>query len=291
MLSKIKLKNVLIVSFFILGFFGQPMQAQADPEPSHQPLHQGQSKMGRHPADGQPMQAQAAPEQEIRNINKVDPSPQKKGPAHSPQPVDQGKLKGSQRPEGGRPALRKGAGNHVYMNHNFDQDLHANLNYISNAYVNPVVIDIPSGFVTVNVDGQTYYYNGNTGVVYQEVAQEFVPVPAPVGAVVDAIPATCSIDDINGINYYICTGVYYTWTSDGYRVVKTSVPADQEEAVAVSSAPSGGSQESFTINIPDNKGGYVPVTLTRSGSGFVGPQGEFYSEFPAVSLLGVMYGK
>jgi len=38
-------------------------------------------------------------------------------------------------------------------------------------------------------------------------------------------------------------------------------------------------------------GGYNAVVLKPSGKGYVGPQGEFYSEFPKVSQLQLMYGK
>ena len=49
--------------------------------------------------------------------------------------------------------------------------------------------------------------------------------------------------------------------------------------------------ETFTVNIPNDKGGYTAVIIRRSGNGFVGPQGEFYSEFPRVSKLKIMYNK
>jgi len=51
-------------------------------------------------------------------------------------------------------------------------------------------------------------------------------------------------------------------------------------------------QDAFTVNIPNSKGGYTPVTLKRVQGGFTGPQGEFYSEseFPSVEQLKAMYG-
>jgi len=48
--------------------------------------------------------------------------------------------------------------------------------------------------------------------------------------------------------------------------------------------------DEFIVNVPNNHGGYTAVVIKRSGSGFIGPQGEFYPEFPKVSLLKVMYG-
>ena len=48
---------------------------------------------------------------------------------------------------------------------------------------------------------------------------------------------------------------------------------------------------SFTVNITNARGGYTAVIIKRSGNGFVGPQGEFYAEFPKVAQLQAMYGK
>ena len=55
--------------------------------------------------------------------------------------------------------------------------------------------------------------------------------------------------------------------------------------------PETQAQDIFTVNIPNTRGGYTPVALKRSGSGFIGPQGEYYTEFPKVEQLKVMYGK
>ena len=51
------------------------------------------------------------------------------------------------------------------------------------------------------------------------------------------------------------------------------------------------SLDSFTVNIPNDKGGYTAVIIKKSGNGFTGPQGEFYPKFPTVAQLKVMYGK
>jgi hypothetical protein len=47
----------------------------------------------------------------------------------------------------------------------------------------------------------------------------------------------------------------------------------------------------FIVNIPNDKGGYTPVIIKRSGNGYIGPQGEYYPEFPKVSQLKLLYGK
>ncbi len=50
-------------------------------------------------------------------------------------------------------------------------------------------------------------------------------------------------------------------------------------------------QNEFTVNIPNDHGGFTAVVIKRSGNGFTGPQGEFYPEFPKVFQLKIMYGK
>lgn len=47
---------------------------------------------------------------------------------------------------------------------------------------------------------------------------------------------------------------------------------------------------SFTVNVPNNQGSYTAVVIQQSGSGYVGPQGEYYPQFPTVSQLQTMYG-
>ncbi len=49
--------------------------------------------------------------------------------------------------------------------------------------------------------------------------------------------------------------------------------------------------DSFMIHVLNDNGGYTVVVIKRSGSGFVGPQGEYYTQFPSMSQLKVMYGK
>jgi len=47
---------------------------------------------------------------------------------------------------------------------------------------------------------------------------------------------------------------------------------------------------SFTVNVPNNQGGYSAVVIQQSGSGYTGPQGEYYTQFPSVAQLQAMYG-
>ena len=64
-----------------------------------------------------------------------------------------------------------------------------------------------------------------------------------------------------------------------------------ESANVVQAASSTAKEEPFTVNVPNYKGGWTSVTLARSGTGFIGPQGEYYPEFPKIKQLKEMYGK
>lgn len=96
--------------------------------------------------------------------------------------------------------------------------------------------------------------------------------------------------------YYYHDYVYYP---EDYVVVQPPVVYQQPVTTVVQSvpavvqpaSPAAGNDNSFTVNIPNDSGGYTVVTLQRSGSGFTGPQGEFYPEFPKVSQLKAMYAK
>jgi hypothetical protein len=51
------------------------------------------------------------------------------------------------------------------------------------------------------------------------------------------------------------------------------------------------SGDAVTINVPNDSGGYTAVVLKRSGNGYVGPQGEYYTQVPSTEQLKVMYGR
>lgn len=93
-------------------------------------------------------------------------------------------------------------------------------------------------------------------------------------------------------DYYYGPG-YYAPTdgvlvSPPITVVQQPVTIDQPTVVVNDQDQSA---DSFTINIPNSNGGYIAVVLKKSANGFIGPQGEFYSTFPTVAQLEVIYGK
>ena len=175
---------------------------------------------------------------------------------------------------------------------------------------------MPDDFARIFVGGLEYFFW--EGMFYRPAPTGYIVVPAPVGAVVTAIPPCPQPVIVEGVPYYMVNGVTYMMTSYGYQVVPLPrvVVAQSETTVPVSMPPistppmstppistgsgtptappaasAANAGDSFTVNIPNSKGGYTAVTLRRSGNGFTGPQGEYYPEFPRVDQLKVMYAK
>ena len=141
---------------------------------------------------------------------------------------------------------------------------------------------LPAGYLTVRVGLHRYYYYD--GLYYNYAGGEYIIVSPPIGAYVSVIPSDFQPVIMNGRTYYTDNGVYYILTRHhGYKVVVAPVVYAQPVAVTT--------QDTFPVNIPNNRGGYTAVVIKKSGNGFVGPQGEFYQQFPNVTQLKVMYGK
>ena len=157
---------------------------------------------------------------------------------------------------------------------------------------------LPAGYFTIWAGGTRYYYYD--GLYYTYVGYgDYVLVNPPVGAYVSVIPSDFQPVSINSRIYYTDGGVYYILTRHhGYKVVAAPVVYAQPAQVIVTqpvttvTAPAPVySQDSFPVNVPNKSGGYTKVVIKKSGNGYVGPQGEFYTMFPTVAQLKAMYGK
>lgn len=150
---------------------------------------------------------------------------------------------------------------------------------------------LPRGFISVTVGGEAYHYYD--GVYYREDHYGYVVTPPPFGACIKRLPHGHTKIYIDGRPYYKYKEIYYEHSPDGYVVIEEPRPR-RDQHVRGEGRDEGGNEgeydASFEINIPNKGGGYTTVILKRSGSGFTGPQGEYYDEFPRVEKLKVIYG-
>jgi len=170
--------------------------------------------------------------------------------------------------------------------------------------------------------GGGHYYHG--GHYYERGWFGFGTVAAALtlGAVVATLPREPEVVVVNRSPYYCCDNVYYQRCPSGYVVVQppvavqpvyvqapmvaqpvyiqpppvapvvqtVTVPAPvSSQPAPVPAAPSTGQ---YSLNIPNSDGTtYTTVVINQKGNGYVGPQGEYYPEFPKVEQLKAMYGK
>lgn len=126
-----------------------------------------------------------------------------------------------------------------------------------------------------------------------------------IGAMVASLPPRYEVVYVGGAPYYYCDNVYFRQCPQGYVVVPTPVIAAAPVAVQpgvvmpaapiMPAAPVAQPQEqgagTAVINVPNTHGTFTPVTLTKYGNGYIGPQGEYYEGNPTVEQLRTLYGK
>jgi hypothetical protein len=158
-------------------------------------------------------------------------------------------------------------------------------------------------YVPVVISGVEYYYSD--GSFYRRFGDVYLTAPAPIGAVVRTIPRDYKPIIIDGVAYYIVHGSVYMQTLNGYQVMPQKpfmiekYADEQKNMIIISPQVTPNNQqpamanaeEPFTVNIPNSTGGYTPVAIKKSGDGFIGPQGEYYQEFPRVEQLKTKYAK
>ncbi len=142
-------------------------------------------------------------------------------------------------------------------------------------------------YVSLNLGWPGPYYG--YGPYYRYYGDPYYYPSYPAYTVVESPSFQAVV--VNGATYYVNNGVYYVYTQYGYQAVQAPVGIPSATVQAQTATVSAEGDDALTVNVPNDKGGYNAVIIKRSGQGFVGPQGEFYSEFPKVSQLKLMYGK
>ena len=148
-----------------------------------------------------------------------------------------------------------------------------------------------------------HYYRGGRWYRHGWFGFDVVVTALAIGALVDGLPPRYNTVVVGGVPYYYYDNTYYRPYPGGYVVVPAPVmtqpvyvaPETAQPVVITPTAPAGYPQaqtpEMVTINIPNSRGSYTPIPLRKSGNGFIGPQGEYYSEHPTVDQLKTLYGK
>jgi hypothetical protein len=100
------------------------------------------------------------------------------------------------------------------------------------------------------------------------------------------VPLGCRVVFVGGTTYYTLYGTYYRRIPDGYVVA-----ADPYEASAETDDADSADTVVHTVWITNPNGSRTPVDIREAEGGqWVGPEGEYYDEFPTSEQLLPIYG-
>jgi hypothetical protein len=164
------------------------------------------------------------------------------------------------------------------------------------AVVSILVLFCSNSFARYNYG---YAYHGGRWHSHGWFGFDYAVGYPPVGVIVASLPFGYTRIIYAGAPYYYYDNIYFSACPGGYIVVPAPQPREEvtpdsrEDAAesATITAKSAAANDLIVVNIPKKSGGFIPVKLTKHGSGYVGPQGEFYSGHPTVEQLSVLYGE
>jgi len=143
---------------------------------------------------------------------------------------------------------------------------------------------LPWGCTPLRVADMVYYYL--EGTYYRETPSGYVIVSAPRGAMITALPERHKVIVYENTDYYYYNSTYYVKQPAGYTVV-TPPPSVVSTNPPAVEAP----EKTVVVTVPNPNGSYMPVTLQKYTDGYVGPNGEFYPDYPTIGQLKAMYSK
>ncbi|MFH1209145.1 MAG: DUF6515 family protein [Candidatus Omnitrophota bacterium] len=144
--------------------------------------------------------------------------------------------------------------------------------------------DLPWGCIPLHVADALYYYL--EGAYYRETPSGYVIVSAPRGAIITSLPERHRVIVYDSTDYYYYNNAYYVKQPAGYTVVTPPPSVVSSNAPAIE-AP----EKTIVVTVPNPNGSYIPVTLQKYSDGYVGPNGEFYPDYPTIDQLKAMYAK
>jgi len=141
-------------------------------------------------------------------------------------------------------------------------------------------------------DGGRHYYSGSSWYRHGWFGFDIAVSALTIGALIDSLPPRYSTVVVGSEPYYYYGNYYYRpYPYGGYVVVPPPVLSQPVMVTPQFVQPQLQTRDLLTINIPNTRGAYTPVTLKKAGTGYVGPQGEYYSDNPTVEQLKILYGK
>ncbi|MFH1799236.1 MAG: DUF6515 family protein [Candidatus Omnitrophota bacterium] len=143
---------------------------------------------------------------------------------------------------------------------------------------------LPWGCIPLRMADALYYYL--EGAYYRETPSGYVIVSAPRGAIITSLPERHKVIVYDNTDYYYYNSTYYVKQPAGYAVVTPPPSVVSSNASAVE-AP----EKTIVVTVPNPNGSYIPVTLQKYSDGYVGPNGEFYPDYPTIDQLKAMYAK
>ena len=87
----------------------------------------------------------------------------------------------------------------------------------------------PGFYTMVSVGAMAYFFMD--GLFYRQGPKGYIVAPAPVGAVITALPPAAYMVSIDGQPFYSCSGIFYKQVPQGYVVVSQPVKQISPEVI------------------------------------------------------------
>jgi hypothetical protein len=124
-------------------------------------------------------------------------------------------------PRPGGPPVRTIERREGFVHHDVDVDMHRR-HFWNNFVFGRRLAALPAGFLSLQIGGAPYYYNG--GIYYQPVDGGYQEVYPPVGASIPSLPDGSVEVAAGGQMYYYAGGAFYVQQADGtYAIAPTPI--------------------------------------------------------------------
>lgn len=155
---------------------------------------------------------------------------------------------------------------------------------------------LPGTSVMISIGGRDYYYS--EGFFFIRESAGYAVANPPVNTVVPSLPQGTKIVTVHGYMYYCYNNIYFLRYYNDYIVVENPFivppPVYVTPPVIVLQPDYHENTEQnnpLMVYVPNANGSYTRVILTKSGTGYLGPQNEYYRNFPTIKQLIPMYAK